>query len=158
MVEVGRTAYSVAVAGIGRADYSKNIEQSVEPLIRSYQSGYHYNNLVPIGAGVEQIIEVPITSGFVELIYDIYVTNPNNVLVGVIMEFYTAAGTWAFFVAKQAMMTVDIHMAKGFSVFGKYRFRILNTGAAADFNISVHGIQTAETQYFGSVVATPPIP
>ena len=156
MVEIRRTTYSVTTTGVGRADYSKNVEQSVEPLIRSYQSEYNYNNTVNIGPGAEQIVEVSLPSGYVVLIYDFYVTNPNNVLVGVIMEFLTATGAWYFFTAKQDMITVSINLAKGWPVFNKYRFRITNNGlGAADFDISAHGIKTAETEYYGSVVVSP---
>lgn len=152
MAETSRVSYPISTVGVGKADYSSNIEQSVEPLIRSYQSEYDYINTVTIGPGATQTIEVTLPANVVCLIYDIYVTNPNNVLVDVLMEFLAATGGWFWFAAKQAMMTVEIHFTKGWPLFNKYRFNITNTGAAADFIFSAHGIQTAETEYYGGLI------
>ena len=153
MVETKRSSYSVITTGVGRSDYSENIEQSVEPIIQSYQSEYHYSNTVNIGPGATEVIEVILPTNYVALIYDIYVTNPNNILVDVFMQYFTAAGTWRGFAAKQDMVTVEIHFSKSWLLSNKYRFNITNTGmAAADFTFSAHGVWTTGQIYYASIV------
>ncbi|GAH04933.1 unnamed protein product [marine sediment metagenome] len=95
MVETDRKTFAVVPTGVGRPDYSQNVEKSVEPQIRSWQQEYQHFEEIDVPAGESITTEIPITAQTVVIVYDFYLSAPRNVLLHMKLEFLTAAGTWA---------------------------------------------------------------
>lgn len=149
--------YPVTATGIGRADYSQNIEQSVEPITRSWQEDYSVwaepGDIVALGT-LTYVIEIP--GETVVIPYDFYLTNYNNVLLQMEIDALLADGTWAPIAYNQDLRTVEIHLTKGFPLFRKWRIIYTNadtippTGTPTlDIVFTAHGIYTSEKTYYG---------
>lgn len=139
--------------GVGRKDYSQNIEYAVEPQIRSWQSEYKHFEDIDIPAGGTVTNEIDIIEKTVVMIYDIYLSAPSNSMLRLRVEFYTAIGTWELMTEKVGLQTVEIHYARGFPLFDKYRITVTNYGDADLIcPFSAHGMVTAEEEYYGRLV------
>lgn len=149
-----RRTFAVVAEGIGRRDYSQNVENSVEPLIRSYQNDYrHFETLTlpPGGAPVQSVITI--TAETVVMLYDFYLSAPRNLLLRLAVEIFTAAGAWTGIIDKPEYQTVELHYTRGFPVFRQYRITGYNYGEVAiDANFISNGIVTSENQYYGRLI------
>lgn len=153
MVQVSRTTFTVTPEGVGRPDYSINVEKSVEPQIRSWQEEYQHFEEIDVGAGATETTEIEITARTVVLVYDFYLSAPRNVLLHLNLEFYTAEGTWASLQEESGYQTIPIHYKKGFRFFRKYRVTITNYGNADVLcRFSAHGLVTPVNIYYGEIV------
>lgn len=147
---------TLAATGVGRKDYSQNIEFAVEPQIRSWQSEYkHYVDL-DIPAGSTVVTEIDIVEKTVVMLYDVYLSAPINSMLRLKLDFFSAIGIWGLIMNKTDLGTVEIHYERGFPLFDKYRITVTNYGTtnlignlAASF--SAHGIVTSEEEYYGRV-------
>ncbi len=141
---------TVPALGVGRKDYSTNVEMSVEPLIRSWQEEYQFYDtfVVPAGSSVTREIDIPTQT--VVMMYDVYLSTTLNALLHLLAEFYTSAGTFAPHLAKSGYQCVDAHLTKGWGLFRKWRITVTNY-AVVDVTcyFSAHGIVTSETSYYG---------
>jgi len=154
MVEIGRITFTVVPTGVGRPDFSQNVELSVEPQIRSWQQEYqHFEEIdVPAGDTVQTVIEI--TSQTVVIVYDFYLSAPRNVLLHMKLEFLTAAGTWALLMENSGYQIVPIKYAKGFLLFRRYRVEITNYSEEdVTCRFSAHGTETEENIYYGEIVS-----
>lgn len=139
--------------GVGRKDYSQNIEYAVEPQIRSWQSEYKHFEDVDVPAGGSVTNEIDIEERTVVMIYDFYLSTPSNSMLRLRVEFFTAIGTWELMTDKTHLQTVEIHYARGFPLFDKYRITVTNYGASdLTCPFSAHGIVTGEEEYYGRLV------
>ncbi len=155
MVQVSRKTYSVTPIGVGRPDYSQNVELSVEPQIRSWQQEYQHYEEINVPAGESETSEIEITERTVVLVYDFYLSAPRNVLLHMNLEFYTAAGIWASLIESSGYQSVPIHYKKGFRLFRKYRVTITNYGEVDVLcSFSGHGMVTPQNIYYGEIVAS----
>jgi len=150
-VEEKRT-FSVTPVSVGRKDYSANVEQSVEPLILSWQQEYKAYKEITVNANTEVTTEVEIEAATVVIVYDFYLSTYSNVLLDARLDFLEADGvTWSPFAAKWGTRTVEIHITRGWPLFKKYRITIKNWDPSvnADCTFTSHGIVTSETVYYG---------
>jgi len=148
--------FTVPTTGVGRADYSQDVEKSVEPITTSWQSDYDLYDAFTVGIGATVIREYDLTSGYVIIVYDYYLSTPSVSVIDLEVDLLTALGNWFPVAEKSNTQSVDINMAKGFP-FGK-KWRILATnygGAPVDCFFSAHGITTLETQYYGTARGIP---
>jgi len=147
MVEIDRITFDVVPTGIGRRDFSQNVEQSVEPMIESWQEDYLYNVALLLPGFSASILEIDITEETVVMIYDLFLSVALNVLLILNVEAYVD-GVWTPMAYMESYQTVKIHLSKGFPLFDKYRITITNYSTAplvAYF--SSHGIVTGEDFY-----------
>jgi len=154
MVQISRKTFTVTPTGVGRPDYSQNVELSVEPEIRSWQEEYQHFEEIAVAAGTSVTTEIPITAQTVVIVYDFFLSVPRNVLLHMDLEFYTAAGAWATIIEDSGYQNVPIHYSRGFPLFRKYRVTITNYGeVAVRCRFSAHGTVTEENIYYGEIVA-----
>lgn len=149
MAETSRKTFDVDPTGIGRRDFSQNVEQSVEPLIESWQEDYLYNVALGVPAFSAATHEIDITQDTVVMIYDLFLSTPLNVLLAIHVEAYVN-GVWTHMAYMESYQTVKIHLSRGFPLFDKYRITITNnsTTLALTCYFSSHGIVTEEDFYF----------
>ena len=154
MVEISRSTFTVTTTGVGRPDYSQNVELSVEPEIRSWQEEYQHFEEIAVAAGTSVTTGISITADTVVIVYDFYLSAPRNVLLHMDLEFYTAAGTWATLIEDSGYQNVPVHYARGFPLFRQYRVTITNYGEVDVIcRFSAHGTVTAENIYYGEIVS-----
>ena len=128
MVQISRTTFTVVPTGVGRKDYSQNVEESVEPEIRSYQAEYkHFEELLAIAAGAAVTQEITITAQTVVMLYDFYLSTPSNAMLHLEVEFFSATGTWESMADKTALQTVEIHYTRGSRFSGSTGLRLQTT-------------------------------
>jgi hypothetical protein len=143
----------IAAVGVGRADYSQNIEQSVEPIITSWQREYQHYEEFTVGAGASVTKDIDIESATVAIIYDYYLSSFSSVVLDLDVEALLVSGAYVPIAMKSALQAVDIRLAKGFPMFRRWRITVTNHGGAdADCHFSAHGIVTDETMYTGVVI------
>jgi len=155
MVEIGRKTFAVVPTGVGRPDYSQNVEMSVEPQIRSWQEEYkHFEEIDVPANGVPITTGIEITVRTVLIVYNFFLSAPRNVLLHMNLEFLAADGTWGTIIEKSGYQTVPVHYTRGFPLFRRYRVTITNYGdVAVTCRFSAHGIVTEENIYYGEIVA-----
>ena len=153
MVQISRRTFTVTPTGVGRKDYSQNVEESVEPEIRSYQAEYNHFEEIVLAAGATVQTEIDITAQTVIMMYDFWLSTPSNEMLHLKVEFYSAAGTWEEMADKSSLQTVEIHYTRGFPLFRKYRITVTNYGINAIAALfSAHGVVTEEDIYYGELV------
>jgi len=155
MPETERSSFTVTPTGVGRKDYSQDVQVSVEPIIRSYQNKYNSGLIeidVPANGSEQQ--EIEFETGYVYILYDFFLSIPSNRLVRMIVHFYTAEDTWWPVVNQYGYQQVKAQLLKGFPMARKYRVTVYNycpDDQTALF--SAHGIRTEETKYYGTTTA-----
>ncbi|MBU1037379.1 hypothetical protein KKF32_05175 [Patescibacteria group bacterium] len=141
-------AWVVTARGIGRVDYSKQIEHSVEPTTRSYQGDYNYWEAVTLTAEDDTEVEISVTTGKVDIIYDYYVTTPTSVLLDLHVETINDS-TPGSVVHKFGYGTIHAYLPKGFAFLQTIKLTIHNYG---DEDISgyigIAGVEVDEDQYY----------
>lgn len=146
---VERKTFAVKLVGVGRKDYSENVEASVEPQIRSYQEKYDHQEYIDVPAGTSVQSEIDIVAKTVVMLYDFYLSCPRNIQLGLLVETY-ADGVWTPLLIKTGYQTVEVHFTKGEPLFDKYRITVTNPSnedVTASFNS--FGVVTAEDIYYG---------
>lgn len=150
---MNKTSVSVVSIGIGRKDYSVNVEYSVQPLIRSWQDKYSYSNLIPVAAGAEVITVIPIPAADLYILYDLNISAEKNVLLRLQVDEWdpvTLAWIDAVFV-KSGYQRVDLQIPDGFIFGDQYRVRVKNYSA---FNLTIpldiSGIKASKANYTSS--------
>lgn len=155
MPEVERRTFSVTPTGVGRKDYSQNVQVAVEPIIRDYQSKYNSGLIelsLPADGNVEQ--EIEFETGYVYILYDFFLSIPRMSLIRFHVQFYSAAGNWLTIVNEYGYQKCKAQILKGFPMARKYRVTAYNycpEDLTAVF--SAHGIVTEETRYYGLTTA-----
>lgn len=157
VAEIARTrveTFTVTPTGVGRPDYSQNVEYSVEPIVRSMQTPYVHEDVYALLAGETRTVDVAIPSGMVVLLYDFLMSCPANVLLSFQIQTIDADGTvnTAFF--KSAYQKVEHHLIKGVPVFQAIRLILTNQGEIALTNVEVScvGIQLTQQEYYQRIV------
>lgn len=154
MVLVSRKTFAVKPVGVGRKDFSQNVEKSVEPQIRSWQQEYKHFEEIDVPGTDTVLTEIPITAQTVVIVYDFYLSAPRNVLLHMKLEFLTADGTWGLLIEKSGYQVVPINYARGFPLFRRYRVEITNyADEDVTCRFSAHGTETEENIYYGEIVS-----
>ena len=154
MVQIKRETFTVTPTGVGRRDFSQNVELAVEPQIRSWQEEYQHFEEIDVEAGDSVTTVIEITAQTVVLVYDFYLSAPRNVLLHMKLEFLTAAGTWALLIEDSGYQIIPINYARGFPLFRRYRVEITNYSEEdVTCRFSAHGTETEENIYYGEIVS-----
>lgn len=137
--------------GTGRKDYSENIEYSVEPVIRSYQSQYVYwTEITNLTAGIEEVHTITTGSSYVVIIYDFIFTAPLNALIGLKVEAISTAGVAATIFDDTNFQAVRYKMPTGFPFFYQIKATLKNLSDVTypTCYFSMNGLYTGEKEYY----------
>lgn len=149
-------SYSVQPRAIGRVDYSSAIEVTTEPFVTSWQSGYNYAALITVPAAGSIVVNVPIATPLVVILYDFFASIPSNKMIRLIVECSDIAGTLIQAVNRLEYQAITAHVSKGIYSVTNIRFTAYNYFAApeTEFVIGCSGMFTtlaeftAEVQHF----------
>lgn len=146
--------FAVTATGVGRKDYSQQVEQSVEPIVRSYQSPYVLDEVYVVGAASTRTINVTIPTDTVVLLYDFLAsqTGAANV-VGLQVYAVDATGLANSIFSKFGVQAVEHHHSRGAPVFQQIRIVLTNPGAQATIYVTIAGIMTGVEEYYQEVAS-----
>lgn len=152
MVEISRRTFAVTATGVGRKDYSQNVEYSVEPLTRSWEETYqYYNDAISLPTGTT-MIDITLVPQTVIFIYDYVLSVPKNVLLNLRVTALTTAGVEVNILRRDGYQRVEYHMAKGYPFFNTIRVRMTNYSAdTVNAILSLVGIVSGEHEYYLSL-------
>lgn len=140
--------FTVEAKGVGRRDYTEGIEFSVEPLIMSYQQEFHEWRMATVPAGGDAIVDIPITSGTVVMLYDFFASIPRNTLIGLVVQAVVGI-LIGDAVNKQGYGSIHANLSKGIPFFETIRFTVHNYDVTdIDVNVGASGIETDVSHYF----------
>jgi hypothetical protein len=123
--------------GIGRADYSSAVEITTEPFVTSWQSGYSYADLVTVPAGGNTVINVPITSNLVVILYDFFASIPSNRLIRLVVETLDTLGATSRPVDKSGYQAIVAKISKGIYSVNSIRFTVYNYATTPENNMVI---------------------
>lgn len=142
---------TITAVGVGRSDYSQNVEQSVEPIISSWQSGYNTYKAFSVDPAETHTEEILIDTDYVIIPYDFYLSCYPSVDLSLEIDIYSALGNWIPILNKQGTQFIDALLSKGFAMARKWRIKVINNGGVlTDCYFAAYGITTSETEYYGS--------
>ena len=145
--------FAVAATGVGRKDYSQQVEQSVEPIVRSYQNAYVHDEVYSVLAGQTRIIDVQIPSDTVVLLYDFLASTLSNRLIGFGVSAIDAVGGLVNPIfLKSGYQAVPHHHSRGAPVFMTIRLTLTNYCTIdIDISVTLAGVYTGVQEYHQQV-------
>lgn len=158
MVKIVSTT-AITPVGIGRVDYSVNIERMVEGVIRSWQQIWKYYEefLVPAGGSITR--DIVINSANVVLIYDLNLVAFANTLIELELQEQSPTGVWTTIYVQLGYQKIINHITKGFPFFRNYRAIVTNHGISPVLLIlSNIGMETSKQEYYLMVSPGLPLP
>ena len=156
MVKEKETRFTVSTTGVGRKDYSLDVEFSVEPIVRSYQSSYVYDEVYALTGGQTRTIDIPVSTGYVRLLYDFLLSCPANVLLGFIVQSVEADGTVNNIFEKVGYQRIEHRHDRGAPIFNMIRVTITNYSDLDLTSVALNltGISMTTDQYYLEVSAS----
>jgi len=118
--------YAVQAQGIGRIDYSDAVEVTTEPFVTSWQSGYNYASMQTVPAAGSKVVDVPIPTPQVIILYDFFASIPSNKLIRLVVETVDTFGVTSRPVDKSAYQSIVAHVSKGIYSVNTIRFTLYN--------------------------------
>jgi len=155
MAKIKVETFTVPVTGVGRRDYSQDVQLAVEPTIRSYQEPYTFQEVYVLNAGQTRTIDIDIPSGQVVMLYDWLCCCPANVLLSFEGQTIDQDGTVNSVFHKAGYQKVDHHLPRGVPVFRTIRLIITNysTLNLTDVEVSLAGSQMSQEEYYMRLMA-----
>lgn len=138
----------MVATGVGRVDYSQDVQKSVEPITQSWQRTYKDYAAFALNVGDSATFVINIASGFELLLYDFYLScEPASDIQLDVLYYNTLIGAYQGMLTKSANQHVDAHFEKGFPFIGSYQVVATNLGLAPiDCFYSALGIETLRSQ------------
>lgn len=138
---------------MGRKDYSQQVEQSVEPIIRSYQNSYVIDELYTVNALSTRTITIDIPLETVVLLYDFLASQVDAAdILGMQVLAVDSAGNASSIFSKFGIQAVEHHHSRGAPVFKQVRLVLTNTTVAAmTVYVTIAGIRTSVESYYQRV-------
>lgn len=148
MTTTGTLTFTVTATGVGRTDYSQDVQKTVEPVAYNWQETYSDYQAFSLNVGESATIEIPIALLHKILLYEYYLScYPASNLLLQVDYFDATTGLWSNLIAKTANQHVDVRFERGFPFTTKYRIIATNLGVGAiDCYYSAHGILTLTSQ------------
>jgi len=136
--------------GTGRADYSRNVEFSTEPLIRGPQTQYSlYREYLNTAANSNATVSIDTGADVVVMLYDTYLVANKNVLIEIELEAKGTGGSYATIFKHDGYQIIHHPMQRGFPVFQEYRYTYYNKSSEEiDLLLTINGLYTAEKEYY----------
>lgn len=149
MAKIRQQTFAVTPTGIGRKDYSQQIEQSVEPIVRSYQQSYILDEVYVVDALSTRTIDVDIPLDTVVLLYDFLASQVDAAdVLGLQVYAIDTTGVASSIFSKFGVQQVEHHHSRGAPVFQQIRIVLTNpTGASMTVYLTIAGIQTSVEEY-----------
>ena len=156
MAKIKQESFAISVTGVGRKDYSQQVEYSVEPIVRSYQNAYVFDEVYAVQAGQTRTIDVNIPADTVVLLYDFLASIPSNRLIGFqVLAIDVAGGLANSIFGKAEYQRVEHHHSRGAPVFLVIRLVLTNyCDVDLDINVSLAGVYTGVQEYHQLVAAS----
>lgn len=144
-----RETFTVPATGIGRKDYSQDVQYSVEPIVRSYQNAYLHDEVYAVLAGQTRTIDVQIPLQTVVLLYDFLASITSNRLIGFGVAAIDVAGGLANSIfLKAGYQAVPHHHSRGAPVFLTIRITLINyCDEDLDVAVTLAGVYTGVEEY-----------
>ena len=155
MAKLRTETFAVTPTGVGRKDYSQDVQFSVEPTIRSYQLPYTFQEAYILNAGQTRTIDINVPTGQVVMLYDMLMCCPANVLLSFEVQTIDMDGTVNSVFHKSGYQKVDHHLPRGVPVFATIRLIMTNNSTLnlTDVEVSLAGQQMSEEEYFMRLMA-----
>lgn len=153
MAKIRQQTFPVTATGVGRKDYSQQVESSVEPIVRSYQDSYVLDEVYVVNGLSTRTINVTIPSDTVVLLYDFLAsqTGAANV-IGLQVFAIDATGLASSIFSKFGIQDVEHHHSRGAPVFQQIRIILTNTAVGAlSIYVTIAGIITSVEEYYQRV-------
>lgn len=153
MAKIRQQTFVVIATGVGRKDYSQQVEQSVEPIVRSYQNSYLLDEVYVVNGLSTRTIDVTIPANTVVLLYDFLasqVTAAN--ILGLQVLAIDSAGLVNSIFSKYGIQAVEHHHSRGAPVFQRIRIVLTNTAVGAvTVYVTIAGIVTGVEEYYQEI-------
>ena len=146
--------FAVPEKGIGRKDYSINVETSVEPMIRSWEEQYtHCQEWVDVEAGESNTENIVLPTDYVYILYDFTLSTLANTLIGLEAHAVGADEIVAPIFEDTKYQRIYHPIPRGFPFFHIIRIVVKNLGDETldSLVLSLAGIKTAESAYYLTV-------
>ena len=150
MAKLRTETFTVTPTGVGRRDYSQDVQFSVEPTIRSYQLPYTFQEAYILNAGQTRTIDINVPAGQVVMLYDMLMCCPANVLLSFEVQTIDTDGVVNSVFHKAGYQKVDHHLPRGVPVFSAIRLIMTNNSTLnlTDVQVSLAGQQMSQEEYF----------
>lgn len=149
MAKIRQQTFPVIATGIGRKDYSQQVEQSVEPIVRSYQESYVLDEVYVVNGSSTRTIDVSIPTDTVVLLYDFLasqITATN--IVGLQVFAIDTTGVPSSIFSKFGIQHVEHHHSRGAPVFQQIRIVLTNPNVGVmTVYVTVAGMMTSVEEY-----------
>jgi hypothetical protein len=150
---VTEKSWAITPVGVGRVDYSQNVEFSVEPIIRSYQDVYNYDDTWVLAPLETQVQTINIPGDTVVLLYDFLFCCVKNILLTVKVESIDMAMVVGTVFDKSGYQRIEHHHTRGVPVFHQFRITVTNhspTEAIDVVGLAVNcmGLYTSRQEYY----------
>lgn len=149
MAKIRQQTFPVTATGIGRKDYSQQVEQSVEPIMRSYQRSYVLDEVYVVDGSSTRTIDVSIPADTVVLLYDFLASHTvANQVLGLQVQALDSTGVASSIFSKFGTQYVEHHHSRGAPVFQQIRIILTNvSGLAKTIYVTIAGVETSVEEY-----------
>lgn len=152
MAKIRQQTFTVTATGVGRKDYSQQVEYSVEPVVRSYQDSYVLDEVYTVDASSSRTITVDIPVSTVVLLYDFLASCTANRLIGFQVSAVDSAGLTSSIFSKYGYQKVEHHHSRGAPVLASVQIVLTNGCASSvDIYVTLVGIVTGVEEFFQTV-------
>lgn len=152
MAKIRQLTFSVTATGVGRKDYSQQVEYSVEPIVRSYQASYVLDEVYSVDGASSRTIDVTIPTDAVVLLYDFNASQLANNVMNLQVFAIDSAGTASSIFSKYGTQRVEHHHSRGAPVFQTIRIVLTNYAVGAvSIYVTIAGLYTGVKEYFQTV-------
>lgn len=153
MAKISQITFPVNVIGVGRKDYSQQVEYSVEPIVRSYQDSYVLDEVYTVAANSTRTITVNIPVSTVVLLYDFLASCTANRMIGLQVNAVDTAGLVSSIFSKHGYQKVEHHHSRGAPVLAQIQVILSNDcDTSVDIYVTLVGIVTGVEEYFQTVI------
>lgn len=153
MGKIRQQVFTVNPTGVGRKDYSQQVEQSVEPIVRSYQDSYVLDEVYTVNGLSTRTINVTIPTNTVILLYDFLASQVGAAnILGLQVLAVDSVGLASSIFSKFGIQHVEHHHSRGAPVFQQIRIILTNTAVGAiTAYVTIAGIITGVQEYYQRV-------
>jgi hypothetical protein len=149
MALIRQQVFNVIPTGVGRKDYSQQVEYSVEPIVRSYQESYVLDEVYNVGAGLTRTIDVTIPLDSVVLLYDFIASQTGGTLLNFQVFAVDSAGVASSIFSKYGFQRVEHHHSRGAPVFQQIRIALTNFAlVGVSVYVTIAGIVVGSREYY----------
>lgn len=146
MAKIRQQTFAVAATGVGRVDYSTDVQRLVEPIAYNWQESYQDFAILNLLAGETGTVTVNIAPLDTIILYEFYLScYPAS---DIYLEIDTGAAIPPYLFGPSVIKTgnqyIDVKLSKGIPIAAMYQALVQNLGMAPiACYYSAHGMRTA---------------